>query len=459
MYDVFSLPSIHFPEGFLWGSATAGHQIEGNNIHSQAWYNEQQPDFIAADPAACREPSGKACDHYRLFRQDVELLAELGHQGYRMSIEWSRIEPVEGRFNQDALSHYLELLELLQARGIQVFVTLHHFTHPFWFEQLGAFSKAENRHYFERYLTFLLPHIAPYVSGWIVINEFNQWGGLNAGPAIAALKFNMLRSHALGYHLIKQYSQAPVSSAHAFVYWFPRRFQDTLDQRMADFADFSTNEFFFHALRTGELVCPGVDAEYDPDVKGALDYWAINYYTRHIIDARKAGLEGSRYHYCHLPMTSIPFYLEEMYPEGLMAGLTRLHDYPIYITENGCAADDDRFRIVYLALHLSALHEAMACGADVRGYFYWSLMDNYEWTSFRPRFGLVAVDRNTFSRSTKASALFYRALIRANGFSGTSLRPYLQELPTLDGNRAALPLVNENTPCQNNPNKNIKRGN
>ena len=431
MYDVFNLPSIVFPQGFLWGSATAGHQIEGDNIHSQAWHNEQQPDFIPADPAACREPSGKACDHYRLFREDVQLLASLGHRGYRMSIEWSRIEPEQGRYNQEALTHYLELLELLQSNAIQVFVTLHHFTHPLWFEQLAAFSVADNRRYFERYLNFLLPKIAPHVNGWIVINEFNQWGGLTAGPSIAPLKFNMLRCHALGYHLIKQHSSAPVSSAHAYVHWFPRRFHDTLDARMADFADFSTNEFFFHALRTGELVYPGVDAEYDPEVKGALDYWAINYYTRHLIDARRAGLEGERYRYSHLPMTSIPFYLEEIYPEGLMTALARLCDCPIYITENGCAADDDRFRIVYMALHLSALHEAMAQGADVRGYFYWSLMDNYEWTSFRPRFGLVSVDRATFARNAKPSAYFYRDLIAANGFSGNSLRSYLTELPTL----------------------------
>ena len=179
MYDVFSLPSIRFPEGFLWGSATAGHQIEGNNIHSQAWHHEQQPGFLfEGKEGSTREPSGKACDHYRLFREDVQLLANLGHRGYRMSIEWSRIEPDQGRWDHEALAHYLELLELLQASGIQVFITLHHFTHPLWFDQLGAFSKKDNLRYFERYLSFLLPKIAPYASGWNVIKEFNQWGWL-----------------------------------------------------------------------------------------------------------------------------------------------------------------------------------------------------------------------------------------------------------------------------------------
>ena len=241
MYDVFSLPPICFPEGFLWGSATAGHQIEGDNIHSQAWHKEQQPEFYQEDPErTIRAPSGKACDHYRLYREDVELISTLGHQAYRLSIEWSRIEPLEGQWDHDALEHYLDLLDRLVHKGIQVFVTLHHFTHPLWFDRLGGFSKADNRRFFERYLTFLVPRISAYVSGWNVINEFNGWGGLTAGPAIAPLKFNMLRAHALGYHLIKLHSTAPVSSAHAFIHWFPRRFHDTLDRRMTEFADFTT---------------------------------------------------------------------------------------------------------------------------------------------------------------------------------------------------------------------------
>lgn len=432
MYDVFSLPPITFPETFLWGSATAGHQIEGDNIHSQNWANEQSPEFFQDDPERkIKAPSGKACDHYRLYRQDVELIAELGHQGYRMSIEWSRIEPEEGRWDGAAVDHYVDLLERLVQKGIQVFVTLHHFTQPLWFDRLGGFGNRENHRYFERYLNFLVPKISAYVSGWNVINEFNLWGGLTAGGALAPLKYTMIRVHALGYHVIKQYSKAPVSSAHAFIHWFPRRFHDDLDRRMTDYADFITNEFFFHALRTGELVFPNADAEYAPEVKGAIDFWAVNYYTRHMVDARLAGLEGPRFAHKQLRMIPMPFYLEEMYPEGLIANLERLGDLPVYITENGCSCDDDRFRIVYLALHLSALREAMDRGVDVRGYFYWSLLDNYEWTSFIPRFGLVAVDRTSFERSPKPSAFFYRDIIGAGGFSGETVHQYLQELPTL----------------------------
>ena len=241
----------------------------------------------------------------------------------------------------------------------------------------------------------------------------------------------MLRVHALGYHLIRRYSAAPVSSAHAYVHYMPRRCHDPLDRQLAERADWTTNEFFFHALRTGELVFPGADAEYDPEVRGALDCWAINYYTRRLIDGRQADLKGQPFRHKRLRLIPMDFYLEEMYPEGLIAAVERLSDRPVYLTENGCAADDDRFRIVYLALHLSALHEAMDSGADVRGYFHWSLLDNYEWTSFVPRFGLVGVDRATFARTPKPSAWFYREVIRENGFDGATVRRHLDALPTL----------------------------
>jgi beta-glucosidase len=323
-------------------------------------------------------------------------------------------------------------LERLNRKGIRPFVTLHHFTHPLWFEQRGGFGERENLRYFERYLEYLLPKISVYVSGWNVINEFNVWGGYSPTGGGGPYKFNMLRFHALGYHLIKRYSAAPVSSAHAFVHWFPRRYHDVLDRRMTDFVDFITHEFFFHALRTGELVYPGLNGEFDPDVKGTLDFWAVNYYTRHMVDARLAGLEGPPFKHKELKLIPMKFFLEEMYPEGLIANLERLTDRPVYITENGCVATDDRFRIVYLALMLSALQEAIERGVDVRGYFYWSLLDNYEWRSFLPRFGLVDVDRTTFKRTPKPSAAFYREVIQRNGFDGALVRRHLKELPTLE---------------------------
>jgi beta-glucosidase len=421
MYDVFSLPEFTFPDGFLWGSATAGHQIEGNNVHSQCWESELANNFA--------EVSGRACNHYELYREDIALIKTLGHQAFRMSVEWSRIEPSEGEFDLAAVAHYIDELSLLNEAGIRVLVTLHHGSHPIWFEKKGAFRAIENLPYFERYVRFLAPKIAEYVDNWHTINEPNtSWPISREGEAARA---NRIKFHARAYRILKTFTDAPVSYSHALVHFMPKRAFDAHDNLVAQLKDFMHNETWFHAIRTGELLSLHGNAEIVPEIKDSVDYWGINAYTRHMVDARIAPGDAPRFKHKELKMVPMDFYLEEMYPEGLTAHLERLRDKPIYITENGCSCDDDRFRIVYIALYPSAIREAMDQGVDVRGYFYWSLMDNYEWTSFLPRFGLVHVDYETFERTPKPSALFYRDVIANNGLSPEILRRHLRELPTL----------------------------
>lgn len=417
MYDVFSFPEVKFPDDFLWGSSTAGHQIEGDNVNSQLWRIEQEKDYP--------EKSGKACNHWELYQEDIELLFELGHQAYRMSIEWSRIEPEQGKIDEAAIAHYLDELQLIKKKGIKVFLTLHHFTHPQWFEELGAFREYDNLKYFEKYLKFIVPKVAPLVDSWNVFNEFNL-------SSNTTLKFNCIRAHAMGYHIIKQYSSAPVSTAHAFVDWFPYRRHDKFDNIARDLIDWKSNEFFFHAIRTGEFVFPEMDAEEHPEVKGTMDYWAVNTYVRHMVNSRLKKMKGPRFIHKELKMIDKDFYLEEMFPESLISNLERLKDLPVYITENGCACNDDDWRIVWIALYLCALKEAMDRGVDVKGYIHWSTMDNYEWTSFLPRFGLVDVDFETFKRTPKPSAYYFRDIIKNNGFSAATTKKYLKKLPTFN---------------------------
>lgn len=417
MCDVFSLPDCHFPPGFLWGSSTAGHQIEGFNTNSQWWDLEQRREKP--------EPSGAACNSYLQWKDDHRILTNLGHQAYRMSIEWSRIEPAEGQFDPAALRHYTEVLTDLKQRGIKVFLTLWHWTHPLWFENLGGFSKRGNLMYFERYARYAAKHLAGMVDSWNVLNEFNL---------LPEHVDNYTMAHAKGYHIIKEFSKAPVSSAHAFVCFEPWRLNDRFDRNMTKHLDLLHNEFFFHAVRTGEFIYPGRDMEFSPDLRGSCDYWAVNSYTRHFVDSRrKQALTNQRFEHKRLRLTGAPFYLEEFYPEGLIRNLDRLADLPIIITENGLATNDDRFRIAYIALHLSALHEAMRRGADLRGYLHWSLLDNYEWGSFVPRFGLVEVDRSSgkFERTPKPSSLFFREVIEANALTQDIIRRHLTELPTI----------------------------
>ena len=183
MYDVFSLKDYSFPGGFLWGSGYAGHQVEGNNKNNWFWDEEM---------------AGLACNSYEMFREDINLCAGLGHQAFRTSVEWCRVEPEQGAFSQEAADHYVEFFSGLKEKGIKVFCTVVHATHPSWFEKIGAFKKIENLKAWENYLEFIIPQIAPYVDFWNVINEFNF------RPDVTE-RLNTIKFHAVGYHIIKKY--------------------------------------------------------------------------------------------------------------------------------------------------------------------------------------------------------------------------------------------------------------
>lgn len=423
MNDPLQIPDFEFPKDFLWGSATAAHQIEGNNIHSNFWKREQSGGIWSQWDV--EETSGRACNNWELFREDVALLGELGHQAYRFSIEWSRIQPGPDVWCEEAVDHYVELLDLLNEAGIKPVVTLHHFTHPQWFEDLGEFSREENIAHFLRYVERLLPRIVNKVHLWTTFNEFNR-GGYFGSPR----KLHILRAHAEVYRMIKARSDASVSVAHAMAKFHPARATDSFDRVMCGLLDHITNEFFFHAIRSGEFVYPDSDAVEVPGLKGAADFWGVNFYTREIVDSRKKSCHGDVFPHLRMRLIDKRFYLEEFHAESLTESLERLKDKPVYLTENGCSAIDDRYRIIFLAEYLNAVHRAISLGVDVRGYFYWSTMDNYEWGSYKPRFGLVAVDRKTFARTPKPSAAFFREVIGNNAFSQSRLRHFVPVLPS-----------------------------
>ncbi len=421
MVDIFSYDDFSFPKDFIFGSATAGHQIEGNNIHSSNWAWEMEK--ANADPSF--EPSGLASNSYEMYDEDSALLKELGHHMYRMSIEWSRIEPIEGVFAEAEIDHYKKVFESLKSRGIKICLSLTHGAMPKWFREKDWLNKYENIVYFERYIEYVVPKIAEYIDMWLILNEPN--GGRD--PAQFDFKFNSVRYHARAYHIIKKYSDKPVSTAHMLVQQFPRRMEDKFDRTMRDFSDIVTNEYFFHAIRTGELVLPFRDGIYDKEIKDTCDFWAVNSYSRHLIDARVAGLWSGTY--AHEKLQTMPEgFSRSIYPECMIHNLTRLTDKPVMITENGIAADDDDFRIVYITEYLRAIREAMDMGVNVIGYLHWSLIDNYEWGSFMPRYGLASVDReNGFKRTINKSGYFLRDIIENGGFSQDILRKYLTEMP------------------------------
>jgi beta-glucosidase len=205
--DVFSIKGFSFPDNFLFGSAVAGHQVEGDNIHSD--YYAREMENLARDPSSV--PSGKACDHYRMYKEDVAILKTLGHKVFRFSLEWARIEPSEGEFSVEAIEHYLDVMRELKASEIKVFLTLVHFTVPEWFSKKGGFLKEENFVYFLRFVERVVPIYAPYVDFWCIFNEINAGLTENAFRK----KFNCTRLHAKAYHIIKGFSDKPISTAHA----------------------------------------------------------------------------------------------------------------------------------------------------------------------------------------------------------------------------------------------------
>ncbi len=421
MLNLHNFPAIVFPQGFLWGSATAAHQIEGDDIYSINWRDQ------ALHPERFIHHSGKACDSYRLYKEDVELLKTLGHQAYRFSIPWSRIEPEEGKFCREAVEHYRDLLRLLKEAGIKTFVTVSHGSDPAWFWDKGGFADRNALFYFERYVRFIVPELEEMVDFWLTINEINIME--RPGCDKFELRKNYMICHAKAFRIMKSYSSKPVGAPHAMASIMPKDPHFEADRAHAAMEVWIFNGFFYHALRTGELVFPHYQSETIPELKDSFDFWAINYYTRREVSSRtKSGTEELPL-YARLKLIDKEFYMSSFWPEGLYNELLRLKDKPVYITENGCCCTDDRWRIVKMCQDLSAVREAMDDGVDIRGVLHWSLMDNYEWVSFIPRFGLVHVDFETFQRTPKPSAWFFRELIEQNGFTPALIEKYLPELP------------------------------
>ena len=333
MLGIFSMAPVSFPPDFIWGSATAGYQIEGDNIHSGHWHREVL--------YHAKEPSGKACNFWNLWPQDFAMLSELGHRMFRMSVEWARIEPEEKLHDEEALARYLAMFKELKKRGIKLCLTLHHFSQPQWFEEKGEFNNAENIGCFLRHLEYLVPKVAPYVDLWNIFNEFNN----GDSPSLYGRKTNCLIAHARAAQIIRAHSKAPVSTAHAMTCYQPLDPDDEFDVTRTRIRDWVVNRFFYHAVRTGEILFPYRDAVEVPELKGSCDFWAINYYTRHFVSARKA--VSSRHECQRIRPIGRDFYLEEFYPQGLVDGLCQLKDLPVYITENGFCCDDDRLGILY----------------------------------------------------------------------------------------------------------------
>jgi beta-glucosidase len=432
---------LHFPPGFLWGVATSSYQYEGQNTNNQ-WYAWEQSGHIKTGDSC-----GLASNWWTHAERDFDLAQTLGVNALRLSLEWSRIEPSMGIFDTRALGRYRQMLQALQARGILPLVTLHHFTDPLWFAERGAFMAADAEARFSAYATRVVQELGDLCSFWCTINEPNSYsaGGYVTGDfppgrrgdllGVIRVQAAMARAHAAAYQAIHRLQpQARVGWAQHFLIFDPARPRSRLDRLVAGLQDWGFNDFFPRAVRGGRGIFPfGLLTGDLRAVKGSCDYVGINVYYRDVVKfdlGNPSELFGRRSIAPGAPEGDPPVegVLGEIYPDGIYRIAKRVArdlGKPIYVTENGVADRSDRLRPWALAMAVRSVHQAIRDGIDVRGYFHWSLVDNFEWAEgWRQRFGLIELDPDSQERRPRRSAEFYAAIAHANALSTEAVREY-----------------------------------
>jgi beta-glucosidase len=420
--------AARFPRTFLWGAAMSAHQVEGANAHSDWWAWEQA--------GRVKEPSGAACDHYQRFAEDFDLAQQLHHNAHRFSIEWSRIEPEPGRWEEQALSHYQQVVSALKERHIEPIVTLFHFTSPRWFSEQGGWRHPQAIERFGRYVERVLDAIGPSVRYWITFNEpaiyvfqgyvAGVWPpGQRSWPAAFGVLERLLHAHTMAYHLIhtgldSQGSRPLVGFAKYMVVFTPCNPRSHKDRLATWVRQNYFNGMIAESFGRGHLL-PRIRHVFQRSPHHRyLDFIGLNYYTRDFVHFKGwtwGKLFGEVCSLTHHPDAGVRNSLGwDIYPEGIYQCLKHLARtwLPILVTENGICTSDDRQRAQFMHDHLAQIARAMSEGVPVRGYLHWSLLDNYEWhEGFAPRFGLVEVDYTTQQRRTRPSARYLAAVAKA----------------------------------------------
>jgi beta-glucosidase len=409
-----------FPKGFLWGAAIAGHQAEGDNVASDAWFLEN------IQPTEFHEPSGAGVDHYRLYDQDIATLASTGLNTFRFSIEWARVEPAEGMFSVAALEHYRDVLLSCRKHGVKAMVSFNHFVTPAWFAARGGWEDEGSTQLYVRYCEKVARHLGDLIDYATTFNEPNlprllfgipgPLSGMAGNPNMRAMlakageragtgkwsswifgdfakiEAGLLRAHAAGYQAIKAVRpNLPVGFSIA----------------IAD----------DQAIDGGEaMVAKKRAIAYEPWFRAIQqhgDFIGVQTYTRELIgpDGVRPPPKDAKFTSSHM----------EYYPQALEATIrytAKNVRLPIYVTENGCSTDDDAERIAYIRTAVQGVANCLKDGVPVKGYIHWSLLDNFEWIfGYGPHFGLIGVDRATMKRTVKPSARFLGQIARNNGLT------------------------------------------
>jgi beta-glucosidase len=422
------VPARPLPPGFLLGCATSAYQVEGGITNDwSAW----------AEAGRLKDPHtrcGAAADHWRRYAEDFDLLRDLGADAYRFSVEWARVEPEPGRYDAAALAGYRDRVRALRARGVEPVVTLLHFTHPPWFHQTCPWhaggGQAAAR--FSAFVARVLEALDGQARIFTVLNEPGVWlaaaylagvipPGLRSVGLLAEAGAELIRAHAAAARQIRAaVPGAQIGVAHHVLRMAPARPWHPLDRAAARYGAHVFNHAVPRALTNGVWqlgLLPGIRRRVDlPEAAGSLDFIGVNYYSRAFVQPRVLPRPDLALFYEDRGGAGVTDLGWEVHPAGLTAALKELAAYrlPLYVTENGLDDRDDSRRAAYLHDHLAAVLDAVDAGVDVRGYFHWSLMDNFEWLEgFGPRFGLYTVDYATQARRPTRGAAHFQAIARA----------------------------------------------
>lgn len=380
-----------FPDNFLWGASTSAMQVEGgieNNDWAEAIRQGKAPKM------------GKACDYYNRFEEDFDIAKSLNHNAHRFSVEWARVEPEEGAFDEKELAHYKEMAQKLRARNMEPFVTIWHFSLPVWFVRSGGFDRRDAPEVFARYAKKVAEALGSNVQFYMTINEPLVWLGehgkilgASSGPSNLLRSFfqfrTLVRSHIVAYRAIKRVApNAQVGIA-------KHQFSFVGTNPLGDFAALLARFFWNRMFLNG--------------IKGYQDFIGVQFYQRLFFwQSKKQESQTQK--------SDIGW---QLHPGAIYDTLMEASRYnvPLYVTEAGIADANDEWRAEYIRGLLEGTHKALTDGADVRGFFYWTLLDNYEFKEgFSMKFGIVHVDHEgDQKRTVRESARAYAEIIRNNG--------------------------------------------
>jgi beta-glucosidase len=406
---------LKFPEGFLWGAATSAYQVEGGNYNDWTLW-EKETNYIK-DKSIC----GKAADHYNLYEKDFELARRLNQNAERLSLEWSRIEAEEGKWNMKEVEHYRRVLMTLKEKGMKTFVNLHHFTNPIWVNRQGAWTNKKTVKDFCRYVEFATENFGDLIDFWLTVNEplinitLSHYLGVWPPGKKGILKmirafWHLALAHRKAYKIIhktldKNGKGAMVGFANNTASFYTYRKDKILDYLFVRLSDFIGNDLFY--VFTGKT----------------HDFIGLNYYFHYrikkpdlnalgrFLGAEKEGREASDIGW-------------EINPQGIFDALLDVNKYnlPIYIIENGVAVAHDHNRQRFIISYLKEIFHAIKYGVPVKGYFYWSLIDGFEWENgYLPCYGLIEVDFKTFERKVRDSAKLYAEICGNNAITHENL--------------------------------------